>query len=264
MATCSEVVPVYRPDVAALSVTMDLDKIDATNDFTDVADETYGLLALTDDWREFWSSNVKGKEGLDLDEAKMIYDSPKRQTALYRKALQAESECRRERYFEWTAEVFKQFEAGRTTEFPQKDAPGFVRPFELQTGRLAKDHTAYHRPHIINSDGQQVYCKIRAGKHMSGSPRVFKLPYVPPIPGEQDSDVLTMSEYKARWQRAFKDQLIQEGEYSPYSASVHPDNVRFPDAATPPAFFMQALTAGGAQDAQAAQALDASTVAIRK
>ena len=239
--TFSEVVPIFRSDVAAVSITLDLHNIEASGEFTDVANEFFSTLVAVNDYRAFWTENLLGRTQLNLEGVQLTYFDLARQETLSRLILAAESEVRRERYLDWVKQNFTAFDRGTTGEFHRGAAPGYMRPFEIRTGRLAKDNAFYHRPRFIQPKNldEVVYCTIKAGKNMRGEQRVFYLPYVPPRVGEQEADTISLGEYKARWYSYFKKDILAEGQYSPYSYSLHPHHARFPDHATPPSFFSQ-------------------------
>lgn len=241
----SEIIPLLRPDAAAVSVTLDLDKIAASGGYTDVANEFFYALVRVKEFRSFWEQHARGRSEADMFQIAMAYHTSDRILAVDRQALQTESEFRRERYFSWVARHYSAYDQGRDVNRPNLKVPGFVRPFEIGSSELAKDHAMYHRPHLIRPESRHsvLYCRIRAGSWRDGRDQTYLLPFIPTVGDEVDKKVMTLAEYKRRWYNYFKKDIIAEGANSPYSRSIHPNQARFPDHSTPSSFFRDALRA---------------------
>lgn len=241
----SELLPIFRPDLPAVSITLDLDKIAESGGYTDVTNELLYALVRAKDITAFWQAHVKGNPDADSYALTARYHELHRLRRIEAQALATESEFRRERYFAWVARHFGDYDLGRTGNRPSLKAPGFARPFEIGSSKLAREHGTYHKPHVIVPDlsGSTLYCRIRAGARAEGLDRTYVLPYVPPVGDDADGGFLTLAEYKRRWYNYFKKEIIAEAQNSPYSRSVYPHQARFPDHATPSSFFMNGLKA---------------------
>jgi len=237
----SRVYPALDARLPMIVAVLDLDRLEERRDRTDVGDEMAYVLALVRDYTEFWEQRVRPGEFRTAREFRHAYEeNVLRYRRREQRALESESEIRRERYFDYAARVGGPFDDGRSIIPGAGRVPARLRPFALFAGLhavAAREHQYYHRPWRVRPPGlisTRSTIEVRRGPAAT-----LPMPYVPYTGEGPRPRVITPREYKVRWYDAFRREVAREARKCPYCRSAAPDSARFPDEATPLEWFLR-------------------------